>query len=55
MKKFIIAAILVLTTVITALSFNKDNAAKESTIKIEEVKVSGMDHSGPKMDISTID
>ncbi|WP_158534937.1 hypothetical protein [Mucilaginibacter hurinus] len=57
MKKTIVAAVLVVTTVITALSVNKhDNTStKENSIKLEKAKLNNTYKNLPKTDISSID
>ncbi|MBK0380979.1 hypothetical protein [Mucilaginibacter segetis] len=57
MKKYIIAAALVLSTAVTALSLTKTNnqKAEEAKIKSESVSFSAKDSSMPKSDIATAD
>jgi hypothetical protein len=56
MKKIIIAAALILTSAVTALSITRtDNKAEQVKIKAETSSFTAKDSSMPKSDIATAD
>ncbi|WP_374951756.1 hypothetical protein [Mucilaginibacter sp.] len=55
MKKFIIAAALVLTSGVTAFSLTRDNGQATEKVQSEQAALAVKDSSRPKADIATAD
>ena len=55
MKKFIIAAALVLSTAVTAFSLTTSNKAPENKLKDKSIINTAITTSAPKSDIATAD